>query len=217
MIGRLLPLLVLLAFATPAQAAMPSVLDHLGSATRALIVTGPTASSTKGTATAWQKVNGGWHVARGSMPVNLGRGGLRSASSRHEGDGSTPAGRFHLRYAFGSAPNPGSRLGWKSLVPHSCWSGERADYNRWVHRVCTTRDEDLYAARQTAYRYVVAVGFNDNPAVYGRGSAIFLHQTLGVATSGCVSFSASDITYLVRWITPDTWLVMGPESYVSHL
>jgi L,D-peptidoglycan transpeptidase YkuD (ErfK/YbiS/YcfS/YnhG family) len=182
-IRRLLPLLLLVLLAAPADAATPPVLGHLGSATRALIVTGPTASSTTGTATAWQKVNGTWHVARGSMPVHLGRNGFRSASSRHEGDGTTPAGKFHLRYAFGSAPNPGSRIGWKAVVPQSCWSGERADYNRWAHRACTSRDEDLYASRRTAYRYVVAVGFNDNPAVYGRGSAIFLHQSSTRPTS----------------------------------
>ena len=103
------------------------------------------------------------------------------------------------------------------MVANSCWSGERADYNRWVHRVCTARDENLYASRRTAYRYAIVVGFNDSPAVYGKGSAIFLHQTINQATSGCVAFSATDITYLVRWMTPGTKIAMGPESYVATL
>lgn len=212
----LLALLVALpCLAPPAQAATPSALNHLGSATRALIVTSKSWTATSGTATAWQKVNGTWHVARGAMPVRVGRTGFKT--SRYEGDGSTPAGRFHLRYAFGSAPNPGSRIGWRAVVPNSCWSGERADYNHWAHRVCTSRDENLYASRRTAYRYAIVVGFNDNPAVWGRGSGIFLHQTLNQATSGCVAFSATNINYLVRWMTPGTWLVMGPESYVARL
>lgn len=203
--------------AGPAQAATPPALNHLGSATRAVIVTGRSASSTTGTATAWVKSGGSWHVARGPMAVRLGRNGFSSVSRRHEGDGTTPAGKFHLRYAFGSAANPGAQLRWRALVPYSCWSGERADYNHWAHRVCTARDENLYASRRVAYRYAIVVGFNDNPVVYGRGSGIFLHETVNQATSGCVSMSEANISFLVRWITPTTWLLMGPESYVAHL
>ncbi len=198
-----------------AQAAPPRVLNHVGSATKVLIVTSPGWSSTSGSATAWQKIGGRWKAVRTSMPVRVGRAGFRT--NRHEGDGSTPAGTFPLRYAFGSRPDPGSHVGWRQLVPRSCWSGERPDYNRWVGRTCTSRDEDLWASRAVAYRYAVVVGFNDAPPVWGKGSGIFLHVTLGRPTSGCVALREGDLLATLRWLTPGAKIVMGPQSYVASL
>ena len=102
-------------------------------------------------------------------------------------------------------------------MPRSCWSGERADYNHWVRRVCTDRDEDLYRLRTSVYRYAAVVGFNDSPAVWGKGSAIFVHQTIGKATSGCIALTGNDIVATVRWLVPGSLIVMGPESYVASL
>ena len=152
---------------------------------------------------------------RTRSPVRVGRAGF--STNRHEGDGTSPAGTFLLRYAFGARANPGVHLGWKALVPHSCWSGERADYNRWVHRVCTSRDEDLWASRAVAYRYAAVIGFNDAPPVWGRGSGIFLHEDYGQATRGCVAMREADLLAVLRWMTPGTKIVMGPESYVASL
>jgi L,D-peptidoglycan transpeptidase YkuD (ErfK/YbiS/YcfS/YnhG family) len=67
------------------------------------------------------------------------------------------------------------------------------------------------------YRYAAVVGFNDGPAVWGKGSAIFMHQTIGKATSGCVALTGRDIVATVRWLAPGSLIVMGPESYVATL
>ena len=198
---------------TTANAAPPTVLSHVGSTTKVIIVTTKSWSATSGVATLWHKRNGTWVAVRADMAARVGRSGFKT--DRREGDGSTPAGTFVMRSAFGSQANPQSAMPWRALVPHSCWSGERADYNRWVHRVCTSRDEDLWASRAVAYRYAAVVGFNDNPAVWGKGSGIFLHQGTGRATIGCVSLSNNDIIATVRWMTPGTKIVMGPESYVA--
>jgi L,D-peptidoglycan transpeptidase YkuD (ErfK/YbiS/YcfS/YnhG family) len=200
---------------SPAQATPPSVLNHVGSTTKVIIVTTPSWAATSGTATLWQKVAGQWRAVRSSMPARVGRSGFKT--NRHEGDGSTPAGTFLIRYAFGSRANPGVHVGWKPLVPRSCWSGERRDYNTWQHRTCTSRDEDLWASRSVAYRYATVIGFNDSPAVWGKGSGIFLHETTGRATAGCVALREADLVATMRWITPGTKIVMGPQSYVAHL
>lgn len=201
--------------ASPAQASTPSVLNHVGSTTKVVIVTTPSWTATSGTATLWQKVNGSWRAVRSAMPARVGRSGFKT--DRHEGDGSSPAGKFLMRYAFGSRANPGVHIGWKALVPYSCWSGERADYNRWVHRVCTSRDENLWASRAVAYRYAAVIGFNDSPVVWGKGSGIFLHETLNRATAGCVALSEANLVATLRWMTPGTKIVMGPQSYVARL
>ena len=199
-----------------AQAAThPAVLDHQGGVTRVLLVTSTSWTSTYATATAWEKRNGEWVAVRKDMPARVGRSGFKT--DRREGDGSTPAGQFFFRSAFGSQPDPGNRLPWRDLVPRSCWSGERADYNTWVHRVCTSRDEDLWASRGTAYRYAAVIGYNDRPAEWGKGSGIFLHQTVGRPTSGCVALPANDVVAMVRWLNRNAKVVMGPQSYVNSL
>ena len=199
----------------PAQAAQPSVLNHVGNATKVLIVASKTWTSTTATATQWQKRGGTWVAVRSGMFARVGRNGFKT--DRREGDGTTPAGRFPLRYAFGGQPSPGTALHYQRIVPPSCWSGERSDYNRWVRRVCTARDEDLYRLRTSVYRYAAVVGFNDSPAVWGKGSAIFVHQTVGKATSGCIALMGNDIVATLRWLAPGALIVMGPESYVASL
>lgn len=215
LLALLLLALVLVDCATQAQAAAPNALNHVGSATRVVIVTTSTWSSTAGRATLWEKRSGSWVAVRANMYARVGRTGFKT--DRHEGDGSTPAGKFPMRFAFGSQPSPGTRIAYRTVVPRTCWSGERSDYNTWVHRVCTSRDEDLYRARASAYRYAAVVGFNDNPAVYGKGSGIFFHQTLNQATSGCIALAANDIIATVRWLAPGSLVIMGPQSYVNGL
>jgi L,D-peptidoglycan transpeptidase YkuD (ErfK/YbiS/YcfS/YnhG family) len=202
---------------SPAQAAYPDVLHHMGAATRVAIVTAPSWHSTRGGMTLWQRSGSSWRSVRTGIPVWVGRNGFHTATARHEGDGTTPAGKFPMRLAFGSRPDPGVHLPWQQLAPGSCWSGERRDYNTYVRRTCTSRDEDLWASRRVAYRYAAAVGFNDRPAVYGRGSGIFLHESIGTATSGCVSMSEQNIVWTLRWLTPGSWVVMGPQAYVNAL
>ena len=214
-LAALLPLLLT---ATPARAAShPRVLDHMGAATSVAIVTTPSWRSTRGGMTLWQRSSTGWHAVRAGIPVWVGRGGFQYASRRHEGDGTTPAGKFPMRFAYGGRANPGTKLSWTALQSNSCWSGERRDYNTYVRRTCTSRDENLWASRSVAYRYAAVVGFNDDPAVWGRGSGIFLHETLNQPTSGCVSMSETNLLWTLRWMPKGAWVVMGPQAYVASL
>jgi L,D-peptidoglycan transpeptidase YkuD (ErfK/YbiS/YcfS/YnhG family) len=207
----------LLLIGTPAQAAYPKVLDHMGAATHVAIVTTTSWRSTRGGMTLWQKGSTGWHSVRNGIPVWVGRNGFQYATRRHEGDGTTPAGKFPMRFAFGARSNPGALLGWTQLHSDSCWSGERKDYNTYVRRSCTTRDENLWASRALAYRYAAVVGFNDNPAVWGRGSGIFLHESLNQPTHGCISMSETNLLWTLRWMPKGAWVVMGPQAYVNSL
>jgi L,D-peptidoglycan transpeptidase YkuD (ErfK/YbiS/YcfS/YnhG family) len=211
-------LLPLLLSTTPARAASyPHVLDHMGPATKVAIVTTPGWKSTRGGLTLWQKYGSTWRAVRAGIPVWVGRNGFQYGTKRHEGDGTTPAGKYPMRSTFGSRANPGVHLPWNQLHSNSCWSGERRDYNTYVRRTCTARDENLWASRAVAYRYAAVVGFNDSPAVWGRGSGIFLHESIGKATSGCVSMSETNLLWTLRWMTPGTWAVLGPQAYVNSL
>ncbi|MGH7099203.1 MAG: L,D-transpeptidase family protein, partial [Stellaceae bacterium] len=51
---------------------------------------------------------------------------------------------------------------------------------------------------------IVPLGYNDNPVVKGRGSAIFLHVAApGFApTAGCVALTLSDLLAVLREAEP---------------
>jgi L,D-peptidoglycan transpeptidase YkuD (ErfK/YbiS/YcfS/YnhG family) len=206
--------------AAPSRAAAPPApggIHSLRGATRAIVVTSGSWRTTHAVMRAYQRVGGSWRLVRGPMPARIGRNGF--SAHRHEGDGTTPAGTFGFVYGFGSRPDPGMHgFRWRWLVPGSCWSGERADYNRWAaRRRCSRRDEDLWRSAWIAYRYAAVIDFNYRRPVWGRGSGIFLHRQTGGPTAGCVSLREADLLAVLRWLRPGTRIVMGLAGYVRRL
>jgi L,D-peptidoglycan transpeptidase YkuD (ErfK/YbiS/YcfS/YnhG family) len=204
----------------PTRAATPTPPDRIRSlhtATRAIVVTSGAWHTTHAVMRTYQRIGGRWRLVRGPMPARIGSNGF--SAHRHEGDGTTPAGTFGFVYGFGSRHDPGMRgFRWRHLTPGSCWSGRRADYNRWVAgRRCTARDENLWRSARVAYRYAAVIDFNYRRPVWGRGSGIFLHQQTGGPTAGCVSLRQTDLFAVLRWLRPGTRIVMGPASFVRSL
>jgi L,D-peptidoglycan transpeptidase YkuD (ErfK/YbiS/YcfS/YnhG family) len=204
--------------AAPVGAAPPPTPDRIRSlrhATQAIVVTSASWRSTRATVRTYQHTGGRWKLVRGPMPARVGGRGFSAPGRRHEGDRTTPAGTFGFVYGFGSRPNPGMwGFKWRPLKPGSCWSGKRADYNRWVWRGCTRHDEHLWKYRKVAYRYSMVIDFNYAKPVYGRGSGIFLHQQTGRPTLGCVALREADLVAVLRWMRPGVRSVMGPASFV---
>jgi L,D-peptidoglycan transpeptidase YkuD (ErfK/YbiS/YcfS/YnhG family) len=126
------------ALVAPARAATPATpgrIDTLQGATRAVVVFSWSWRTTRAVVRTYERARPGdrWRLVRGPMPARIGYNGF--SANRREGDGTTPAGTFGLVYGFGSQPNPGMRgFSYRRLQPNSCWSGSRADYNRWVTR-----------------------------------------------------------------------------------
>lgn len=63
------------------------------------------------------------------------------------------------------------------------------------------------------YKYAIAIGFNIDPAVYGRGSAIFLHckSTDHWYTAGCVSLAESNMLYLMQTLANGSYIIIVPD------
>ena len=62
----------------------------------------------------------GWRTVIGPIPARLGRTGF--AQSRHEGDGSTPAGVFTVTEGFGSQAAPtNTKIDYKQTQPVDWW------------------------------------------------------------------------------------------------
>lgn len=75
------------------------------------------------------------------------------------------------------------------------------DYNRWIRSETGPKAEwaSFERLRQPLYRYAVVIGYNEQPVVPGKGSAIFLHLWRGAdqPTAGCVALSESALLKLL--------------------
>ena len=205
----------------PATAAVvgPDQMRGLHHAHRVMIVTAATMSSTHALVRRYHLVHGRYRRVGGIAHARIGLNGLSRPKSRHEGDAKTPMGIYRFVYGFGSRPNPGmTGLKWRPLTPGSCWAGTRKDYNRWVRRTpCNPADEDLWSSENTAYRYAAVISFNYAHPVFGRGSGIFLHRRLDVATHGCVSLYQGTLVRTLRWLRPSTRIVIGTPASLTAL
>ena len=138
------------------------------------------------------------------MRCAIGRGGIVTAAAKREGDGATPAGRWVMReiwYRPDQVQLPPTLLAARAIVPDDGWceAPEDADYNLPVkhpHRVTVDhlwREDHLYDV-------IVPLGYNDDPVVPGKGSAIFLHVArpdFG-PSAGCVTLAMEDLLNVLR-------------------
>jgi L,D-peptidoglycan transpeptidase YkuD (ErfK/YbiS/YcfS/YnhG family) len=142
----------------------------------------------------------GARFRRRSFPCAVGRGGI--GAKRAEGDGITPAGRHRIEAVL-HRPDRLRHRGARPIGPRDGWSDDPADpaYNRPVRRPHRFRHEALRRPDRV-YDLVAVLDWNRNPAVPGRGSAIFLHvwKAPRHPTAGCIAFRARDLAWiLARW------------------
>ncbi|MCS6987326.1 MAG: L,D-transpeptidase family protein [Sphingomonadaceae bacterium] len=152
--------------------------------------------------------DGRLHAFGGHFPVAVGRAGVVPARNKREGDGATPAGRLPLR-ALLLRPDrmaaPDTRLPWRWLRPTDGWSDDPADpcYNRPITLPHPFRAERLWRA-DGLYDLVIVLGWNDDPVVPGRGSAIFWHVMApdGAPTEGCIACAREVLEALLPRLEP---------------
>ena len=137
----------------------------------------------------------GGMVARAS----LGRAGVRAADAKQEGDGATPAAVLPLRRVLFRADRlaaPACAVPIEPIAPTDGWCDDPAhpDYNRMVRLPHPASGEALWRD-DAVYDLIGVLGWNDAPAVPGRGSAIFLHVARPdfAPTDGCVALAPADL------------------------
>ncbi len=136
-----------------------------------------------------------WGMTR--LRCALGRGGVGAA--KREGDGITPAGAWPMRrllYRPDRLVRPATFLPVTALTPADGWCDDPADsrYNLPVTLPYDARAEALWR-EDGAYDLIVPLGYNDDPVIPDRGSAIFLHVARPdrAATEGCVALALGDL------------------------
>ena len=161
----------------------------------------------------WNKNADGSFTNALACYAGYGRNGLKLAAERQEGDGTTPIGSFPILTAFGQVSNPGTAMTWRQITPQSYWSGEESTYNTWVESSTPIGGEHLQDY-SICYEYAMAVGFNVNPTVYKRGSAIFLHvkNPETWSSSGCVSVERSRMLSLLSACHDGAYIMIVPSE-----
>lgn len=151
---------------------------------------------------------GGWKVL-GQTFGWIGRNGL---GKRREGDGKTPVGEFGFLYAFGTLPNPGSRLPYLR-IDDSYYLVDDVK-SRYYNQIVSLRDVDRdwesaehMAGMGRAYAYGLMTDYNFL-AVPGVGSGIFLHCGDRHPTAGCVAIPQGAMYFLLRNMASDCRLLI---------
>lgn len=138
----------------------------------------------------------------------LGRGGVAPAADKREGDGASPLGVWPMRQVFWRADRlarPETALPADALIPEAGWCDDPASpfYNLPVLLPFAASHEKLWREDEV-YDLIVVLGYNDDPIVAGRGSAIFLHIARPdfSPTEGCVACAREDLLALLAAAKP---------------
>jgi L,D-peptidoglycan transpeptidase YkuD (ErfK/YbiS/YcfS/YnhG family) len=149
----------------------------------------------------------------GKRRAAIGPGGI--AIKGGEGDGITPRGSFPVREIFYRADRiskPATALPLRTLEKDDGWCDAPGDpnYNRPVKLPYPASAEQMWRADHL-YDLVAVLGYNDDPVVPGKGSAIFLHLARPdfSATHGCVALTRDD------WLAAIAQLKPGDQVMIS--
>lgn len=141
-----------------------------------------------------------------------GKGGI--VLDKNEGDGGTPVGIFPLRQIFYRADRvmrPTITLPVIALQPTMGWCDDPDDgaYNQPVTLPYAARHEELWRNDQV-YDLILVVGYNDDPIIPRKGSAIFIHLAREdySPTQGCLAFSLEDLQEILQKLTPASCVVI---------
>lgn len=138
----------------------------------------------------------------------IGRGGI--SADKKEGDGATPVGCFPFRSVYYRADRlalPETVLPIQALQETDGWCDgvEDPKYNMFVTLPYPASSENLWRDDHI-YDVIVVLGYNDDPVISGKGSAIFMHVAREgyTPTDGCVALALPDLLEILATITPDT-------------
>lgn len=169
----------------------------------------------------WKAVGGPFAVMVGKTGLGWGSGlasvdnRFREASDpvKKEGDGKAPAGVFRLSKAFGYAPQelPGWKMPYLPLSPSiQCVDDTDSKfYNTLVDASKIspdwgTHENERMRRSDDLYRWGILVDHNENPAIPGKGSCIFMHiwRGPGQPTVGCTAMPQANLETLLGWLDP---------------
>lgn len=189
-------------------------------------VSAPSSTSTYATVEAWQLQPDGRYKRTAYFPSA--RVGAAGVGPTREGLSRTPTGRYSLNQPFGIKPNPGVSTSYFQVDRNDVWTGSTGSVINQHRRCAPGTCPASYGQFERlvnypgSYDYAAFIGYNapapyGTGAVYGMGSAFFLHVKNSGPTGGCVAVSASQMVWLLRWfrssLAPAIAIGVGANAY----
>ena len=191
-----------------------SVLERVAGGAGRVITAAPGKSKNKAVVQSYEKTGDAWTL-RFATEGFFGKNGVKR--DKREGDGATPFGVYTFARAFGTADDPGARLSYTKITDHDVWVDDPKSryYNQWMSK--NAHDADWKSAEQLIkypkpYKYALAINYNVNPAVPGKGSAIFLHCSTGNPTAGCISVPEAAMIFFLAFIDEETKIAISDSG-----
>ena len=124
---------------------------------------------------------------------------------KREGDGATPIGCFPIRKVFYRPDkfegSPETIFPTQALTQDDGWSDDvnLPEYNQLVKLPYHGSHEKLWRD-DNLYDIIITIGYNDDPPIAGKGSAIFMHVAREeyTPTAGCIALSREDLLEILR-------------------
>lgn len=189
-----------------------------------IVVTATSYSTSYATLETYAKVRGRWTPVSAALPARI---GSQYFSDNHvEGVPTTPTGVYSIGPTmYGISPDPGVRYPYHQVVVNDWWNEDSTSpyYNTFQHTTATlaSPSEKLWT-ETTAYKHFAVITYNMPPNVAKpvpyAGSGIFLHESTGGATAGCVSLSHNHLVGVLTWLRPaaNPRIVMCPVQNLGR-
>ncbi|MFQ3232026.1 MAG: L,D-peptidoglycan transpeptidase YkuD (ErfK/YbiS/YcfS/YnhG family) [Reinekea sp.] len=148
----------------------------------------------------------------------VGRAGIRL--DKVEGDGATPAGLMPLRHVFYRADRvtkPNTQLPVCAMHEADAWvdQPDHPKYNMHTRLPLPNGVSHERMWRESPlYDVVVVLGYNDDPVVANKGSAVFMHiarDNYG-GSAGCITLSLNDLLWVLKEVKLGDFLYVESET-----
>ena len=133
----------------------------------------------------------------------LGKNG--TTCNKKEGDLKTPKGTFPLKYVMyrpDRVKKPKTNLPIYVIKKNHvyCDDPKSSFYNKILETKNLDLSEKLWR-KDILYDILIVIGYNDNPIIKGKGSAIFLHlaNKNTITTKGCVAVEKKNMIKLLEF------------------
>jgi L,D-peptidoglycan transpeptidase YkuD (ErfK/YbiS/YcfS/YnhG family) len=195
--------------------------DRLSPSVKQLLVAiAPDWNSMDGKLQRLEKTESGWRAVGPPIPVLFGKSGLAwgrgllvgqgGGPIKVERDHRAPAGVFRIGiiYTYDNSLPPGADYPFHTVSAGDAWVDDIHSVHYNQHVTVDPDNPPPWFEKQKmrqgdfAYRWLVEIRHNTDPAVPGFGSAIFFHIRRGAErpSAGCTTMAEQNLVEIIRWL-----------------
>lgn len=121
-------------------------------------------------------------------------------------EAKTPTGLFKIEYAFGTKPEPGTKLKYDQFTDQDYWITDPNSqyYNRWMtgYEAIDWESSQWLFEFTISYPYAIVFNYNRDPVDNTQGCAKFIHVSDAPTSWGGIGVSQENILTLLYWLDP---------------